>query len=182
LHRSSRRFLAGLSACAPPSDFKFSETEPDAAAEEQEAFEADARAFRAALVSGESSAMRNRYSPTVLLGGSELWKPKWGMLAEGEKPPEDRRVGRDELLAAYDRLIGAVGSSEWSGTLGAWVWSLREVGPDSPGNGYFFSVLKVPDGTPYLHIDAVVGDDYVAYFFERSEDGTWRVFAELSGY
>jgi hypothetical protein len=139
-----------------------------------------AKEFWSALAKGDPAAMKDFYAKEVtLLPGSELLKEEWGIRGAGDRN-KALLVSRDELIAAYQRMIDKAGRDKWAAVFGKVPAEKVEVTiAVTKAQG---AALKTIAGDIVLKVQATKKDDSLFYVLRPSATGGWQVVAELADY
>ena len=137
-----------------------------------------AKAFWAAAAKGDAEAMKDFYAEKVLvLAGSELLKPEWGLPGGGRRD-ENLLVARDDLAAGYGRMFARIGRQRWADVFTA-----------IPADKLRVEPLDMKNPPPGLSRDAIgltvftgPGDDRLLFILDKNPDGRWHVVAEAADY
>jgi hypothetical protein len=178
--------IAGLILLAGPAlnlasvEVKAAPVPKGAAAATAAAAEPRARDFVAALAKGDPKLLAEFYAPTVVvIGGSELLKPKWGVVEDGD-PKQDAEVSRDKLIAGYARIIAKAGdrwAQAWKGVVEDQkkVTVTKATVADAPFKG-------VRAGDYILKIVPGQSDDWIGFILREDKDKRWVVVIEGADY
>jgi hypothetical protein len=139
-----------------------------------------AKEFWTALAKGDTAAMKDFYAPQVtLLPGSELLKQQWGIKTAGDRS-KPLVVTRDELLAAYGRMIAKIGRAKWSKAFGNVPG--EKVVVKSAVTSAESALLDWRQGDLVLQVRPDKDDNALRYVLRQSKSGTWEVVSELADY
>jgi hypothetical protein len=154
-----------------------------AVAAEDSAGVARAKEFWSAIAKGDPAGMKEFCANEVTLRpGSELLKQEWGIKGAGDRNKE-LRVSRDDLLAAYQRMIDKIGREKWIRIFGS--VPAEKIVVSSMLTSAQSLNLQTKPGDLVLMVRPGNGDDTLYYVFRHVEMGSasrWQIVAELTDY
>lgn len=142
-----------------------------------------AKQFWAAVARADTKAMQVFYAEKVTLkAGSELLKKQWEIPGAGDRG-KDLLVDREDLIAAYRRMIEKLGKDRWTAIfskidLERVEFRFAKTADGESGDGE----SGVEKGDLTMTVFTGPGDDALFFFFRHSEKEGWQVVAEATDY
>lgn len=145
--------------------------------------EASAHAFIKAMATGDPGQIMDFYDDSVvLMAGSELLKPEWGLAKSRVK---DAEVSKARLAGAVKQLIDGAGVPKWCS-----LWKavkkdrttvVKATQADQRVGANTFRGVQPGDSLLVVQLSPGM-DDKLAWAFRKNANGEWRIVREWTDY